>query len=441
MRKHSIRRKKRYSVYVSIATPALLLALVGILAIDVTRGAAVSEGVAGDNASTFLNSNELGQWASVSVLIDGVQNTNDSWLGSHVQLDALPSPFVTLVAVLYKVAQTALPVSLAEAPIATTRLVMAMVNLPLLAIFLAAMSACIEKVGSSNWSRYCCVAIACFATMLLPLTSSLNSLLPAATATAVTMWLYLYVADRFEELFVLSPKHCAIAGFTAVLAGAFDVLAAVMIVPWLVLFARLDRDVVKQFLAGAGLGLAFTIGSFAIGMLGTKVQTGGFQEGSTLTAVSTVAEDAMVADSNVNEPSTGRVSKALHSVVGHHGLFSLTPLWLLLPVAFTRGMQLEPAEFRRLTVVVIAVSIVGFLVSLGFAFLGEGRSQQVYLSRLVWMIPLWLLMLVPTIEELSDSRLGKLIVIALVSNCVLSAVFAFPAVSKSPWLLDIWPLR
>lgn len=441
MRKHSIKRKKRYSAYVSIATPAFLLALVGILAIDVTRGAAVSEGVAGDNASTFLNSNELGLWASVSVLIDGVQNTNDSWLGSHVQLDALPSPFVTLVAVLYKCAKTAFLISLSEEPVATTRLVLAMVNLPLLAIFFAAMSACIEKVGSSNWSRYCCVAIACYATMLLPLTSSLNSLLPAATATAVTMWLYLHVADRLEELFVLSLKHCAIAGFTAVLAGGFDVLAAIMIVPWLVLFARLDRDVVKPFLAGAALGLAFTVGSFGIGMLGTKAQTGGFQDGFTLAATATVG-DAIVADSDVtqNEPSVSRISRAMHGLVGHHGLFSLTPLWLLLPLAFTRGMQLEPAEFRRLTVAVITVSIACFLVALGFAFLGQGRSQQVYLSRLVWMIPLWLLMLAPLIQELSDSRLGKLIVIALASNCVLSAVFAFPAVSKSPWLLDVWPL-
>src|SRR5690606_19166228 len=123
-----------------------------------------------------------------------------------------------------------------EQPIYMTRIVLALVNLPMLWLFLAATWSVIKGSAIREFSQLAVIAAACFGTMLLPMSISLNNHLPAAAATAVVLMLYLRREGRHAG-WPLTPD-----AFWAGAAAAFTVTcelpALLMFVLWSALFLR-----------------------------------------------------------------------------------------------------------------------------------------------------------------------------------------------------------
>jgi len=425
VRKHTIKRRQRQAVYLSIAAFSLLIAFIGIMTVNVSSD------------STYLNITQRDLWSAVSVMVDGVETTSDSWLAPNVESRDLPSPFITIVALTYKFVGQVFHFSLSREPITTTRIILVMINLPLLMIFFAATVGCIEKVGSTNWSRYCGCVITCGATALLPLSCSLSYQLPAAAATAVTLWLYFFMADRLEHSHLFSQRLWAIAGFTAGMAGVFHFYAAFMILPWLVLFAYLDYEEAQTFVGGLGLAFVFLCCSVAVGVF--MVDQSPPQETQAYGLATPEAE--LQNNTAIGHPSVRAVNTEAHSLIGHHSLLWLTPVWLILPFAIVRGSEFEPAEFRRLTIAVVVVSLLCVLTGAAMRFGGyTDDTTQIFLSHTTWITPLWLLMLTPKIEEWGNSMRGKYAVLALTMVSVTSAVLSLPSIMSVPWTYLIWPL-
>ncbi|QDT13383.1 hypothetical protein [Planctomycetes bacterium K23_9] len=467
-----------------MATAALLFAFIGIVTVDVPS-----------NEASFLNANERGLWSTVSVMADGVDATkSDAWQEvaaepACVESQDSPSPFASMVAASYQVVKKAFRFSLDDQSVVTTRIVLALVNLPLLAVFFAATIFTIDRVGCTKWSRFTAAAATCFATMLLPLSASLNYQLPAAAATAATLWLYMHVSDRLEHSYQPSHRIWVAAGFTATMAAAFQFSAALMLVPWLLLFGRLDHEEIRRFLTGSAIAGAFFVCSWivyftlvdqspvhqaavhetavhetavhetavhevtvhraAVGQAGlgqTSAHPMATDQGQSL-SMQEIANVSRAADAEV--PATAAdlreslsvVESIFHAIGGHHGLFSLTPLWLLLPIALVAGIRFEPSEFQVLAFAVAVVSLTCLLFCIAALVFGsESRLPQIYPSQLIWMTPLWLLMITPLIEQFEGSRHRRVLVIALLGISVVSALAAFPSASASSWLYRVWPL-
>ena len=425
----------------------MLLASLGIATVDVPNGAA-----------SFLNSHERALWSATSILADGADATADeSWKSRaseplSVKSPVPPSPLLGVVAAYYQLAKKPFALSLNGESVITTRILLLVVNLPLLAIFLLFTISCIDRVGCTRWTRFAVASATCFATMLLPLTSTLNYQLPAATATAVTLWLYLYAGDKLSLNDHLPPKLWITAGLAATLAASCQFFAWIILLPWLVLFGRLDPQETNRFLIGTGMGLAVAIGTWLVLLQQTNTAQSIAQTQATSVnlpadaepafkqlALGNITADSIAHDSHANNRSNP-FANAFHALGGHHGLFSLTPVWLLLPVALAMSLRLEPRDFQELALVVAVITTAGVLLQTGYLLFTADNSQpNLYASGLIWMTPLWLVIMIPFIEQFEDSRRFRSFAMLLIGISILSALSAFPSISTQPWPYHLWP--
>ncbi|WP_145099936.1 hypothetical protein [Anatilimnocola aggregata] len=130
---------------------------------------------------------------------------------------------------------------------------------------------------------------------------------------------------------------------------------------------------------------------------------------------------------------------ALHVLVGHHGLFSLTPVWLLSAwglYLWLRGARNAQWWFATtvtlLTVVVLAFYLSRPLIDRNYGGVTSG------LRWLFWLIPLWLLAMIPAADAIANSRWQRNIALVLFTISVFSANYATLNPWSQPWLFEYW---
>jgi hypothetical protein len=130
---------------------------------------------------------------------------------------------------------------------------------------------------------------------------------------------------------------------------------------------------------------------------------------------------------------------AFNCLVGHHGLFSLTPIWLFsvwglfLWLRRPRDLQWGLAvSILLLTVVVLAFYLSRPLIDRNYGGVTSG------LRWLFWLIPLWLIAMVPAADALANSRWGKIIAVVFFAVSVFSANWATLNPWSQPWLFEYW---
>jgi hypothetical protein len=137
------------------------------------------------------------------------------------------------------------------------------------------------------------------------------------------------------------------------------------------------------------------------------------------------------------EPS--RAIYALNVLIGHHGLFSLTPLWLLSVIGagiwFWRGDTTQ----RTLAIVTIVITIVVLTFYITRPLIDRNYGGVTCCLRwLIWLTPLWLLTLIPAADWLSQTWWGRATVLALLGVSVFSASYALDNPWSHPWIFDYW---
>ena len=147
---------------------------------------------------------------------------------------------------------------------------------------------------------------------------------------------------------------------------------------------------------------------------------------------------------DAGEPSV--VWYAFHCLIGHHGYFSLTPLWLLSvwgawaawrsPAA--SGPNRHVVRGAVLAVVALSLVVIGFYLSRPLLDRNYG-GQASALRWLFWLSPLWLVALVPAIDSIRRRpwALGLAWLLLLLSAA--SALMASTNPWVHPWLYALWP--
>ena len=135
------------------------------------------------------------------------------------------------------------------------------------------------------------------------------------------------------------------------------------------------------------------------------------------------------------EPS--RLVYAFHVLLGHHGWFSLTPVWLLalagIPLAWRRPEQ------RPLVLLLLILSLVtaGFYIARPLIDRNYG-GVSCGARWLLWLVPFWLLLLPAAAQRLSPTWWGRAIALALLAVSVISAIYPGNNPWTHPWLFDYW---
>jgi hypothetical protein len=130
---------------------------------------------------------------------------------------------------------------------------------------------------------------------------------------------------------------------------------------------------------------------------------------------------------------------AFHVLIGHRGIFSLTPLWILSVVGIVLWARSRDSTLRGFAALVIVLT----LVVLAF-YLLRPQVDRNYggiacgFRWMFWFIPLWTLCLVPAADAIARVRMARIAAWTLLLISVMSAAYANLNPWSHSWLYDYW---
>jgi hypothetical protein len=334
------------------------------------------------------------------------------------------------------------------------RTILMTVNGLLLVVYWTLLARLVERFGTSDWGRLYVLAAGCFATFLTTFSNTLNNHSVAACSAMFALYPVLqiwYGGARGAGLFLAAGFF---AGFTAANELPAAAFAAALLV--LLLFRAPQRSLLL-FLPAAGLSVAaaLTTNYLAIGQLRPAYgEFGGpwyeFEDSYWKAAPAKHGIDWAY-------QTESRAVYAFHVLIGHHGIFSLSPIFLLAAAgmiyslirwrggsdaALDMGLEKRKESTSRLRMLTLLTLFLSVIV-VGFYVGGVNDRNRNYggwtsgLRWLLWLTPLWLLTMLPVADWLAGRRWGRGLAYFLLGLSVLSA--SYPAWSpwRHPWIYDL----
>jgi hypothetical protein len=119
----------------------------------------------------------------------------------------------------------------------------------------------------------------------------------------------------------------------------------------------------------------------------------------------------------------------MHCTIGHHGVLSLSPIFLLTVLAWIRPSRLALSRLKPAIVLGagLTVAVLAFYLSRTSNYNYGGNTYG--LRWMIWLIPFWLLAIAPLLDRLLPRRGVCAIVLALLGVSVFTASDA----SRNPW--------
>jgi hypothetical protein len=124
-----------------------------------------------------------------------------------------------------------------------------------------------------------------------------------------------------------------------------------------------------------------------------------------------------------------------HCMFGHHGIFSLSPIFLLTIAGWSRLRK--PAALRLVgwLSLVLTVSVLAFYLGQTQSYNYGGNTSG--LRWAFWLIPLWLLTLVLALDDWGDRRAVRIASAVLLAASVFSATFPHTNPWQPPWIQNV----
>ncbi len=404
-----------------------------------------------DGHTPFLSANDRSRWAAAAALltegtfaIDHIMvrpgwNTIDKV--SHYGRDgkqhfySSKPPWISVVLagqtwVVERVVRT----RLLEHPHLVGRIVIWLNNGPLmllwswLAVLLAA------RWGETSFGRLFVIAAATWGTLLTPFGSTINNHLPAAVATLAAFYCLLRVWYDGQTAWY----YFFVAGLAAALAAACEMPAVAFLAG--VCAALLIRSPRSFVLFALPPILLVAIAYFGINFWahGTwrppytiRVAGDDWTGSNWYNYPGSYWLDGQRRGVDIGEPSVARY--AWHCLVGHHGLFSLTPLWLLsawgVVLLFRRKQYASVLAIAGLTIACLV-----FYVLLRPPIERNYGGVSCGLRWLLWLVPLWLYALLPAADRLGQSTTGRVVTLLLLGVSIFSAIYPGLNPWTHPWI-------
>jgi hypothetical protein len=142
----------------------------------------------------------------------------------------------------------------------------------------------------------------------------------------------------------------------------------------------------------------------------------------------------------------------VHLLVGHHGWFSLTPVWLLALAGILRSIPEGFPDLRRLSpssispvwsipllnglTLLCTITLVVFFVWIQKTNNYGGMTSGP--RWLFWLIPLWLLGLLSALDRWSTSRVVRGLAIVLLGFSALSVYYPAWNPWRHPWIMILF---
>ncbi len=419
-----------------------------------------------------FSSNDRSRWATVRALVDqgtfvigrrdpaepgGVNRYGDrgiifenGWESvdkvlnpDTLQFYSSKPPLLTVLAsAQYWIVKHAFGWQLGDEPSLVVRSVLLTFNLAPMAIYLLLLARLVERFGTTDWGRLLVLAAGCFGTLVTPFLTTLNNHTLATFSALLAMYPVLQSYNRD----VPTGAELAVAGFFAGLCVTMELPAAAFAAMLgAILFAWAPRRTLLCFVPAALVPLAaFLLTNYAaLGEWTPAYEKFGGPwyeyEGSHWKVPSGTVKTGI---DFAREP---KGIYAFHLLLGHHGLFSLTPIFLLTVFGMILGLLPRAAasqsgdDRRALPIVLyLATLLVTVVVVVFYVFKSNNYGGHSVGPRwLLWLTPLFLLTMLPAADKLSACRKGRALGCVLLAVSVFSASFPVMNPWRMPWLYQL----
>ena len=323
----------------------------------------------------------------------------------------------TLVAGVYWCVKRITHWNLTDQTAEVSRIILLLVNwLPrLLSLIVTAML--VERYARRDFGKLFVVAVASWGTLLGPFTSSLNNHTPAAICVVLAMYPLLRVISDGDH----RKRFFALAGFFSAATFTLELPAALLVVAFgaLLLKANPKRTLTVFVPAALIPVVAFVaLNCVVTGSLSTFYSSYGSDkyiyehEG-----IPSYWSNPQGLDRNLDSP----LMYFVHCTIGHHGLLSLTPVWLLTLIGWLGWRRW--AEFRQRTILLVGAGLTaivfGFYLTRMQNYNYGGNS--VALRWMLWLVPLWLIAMIPVFDTWGSRRGFQVFASILLAGSVVSA--------------------
>jgi hypothetical protein len=311
--------------------------------------------------------------------------------------------------------------------------------IPLVA-YLLILARIVERYGTTDFGRVFVVAAAALGTLLSAYAVVFTNHWPAACAALVALDATLRIVCEGERRL----RWFFVAGLAAAFMAACELPALAFCgLVGLLLLWRSPRATLLAALPGAALVVAAALGTnyAAHGTIrpayAERHVEGGwydyqFRRGS---RVIDSYWKPTVAKSDIDRGEPSRATYAFHVLVGHHGIFSLTPVWLLSLAGLVLLVARRDPGPRAVAAAILACTLVclAFYVTRPLEDRNYGGMATGFRWAL-WFAPLWLFAMLPAADGLAGSRLGRIVAAILLAVSVASASYPTWNPWTPPWL-------
>ena len=322
--------------------------------------------------------------------------------------------------------------------------VLVLLNIIPWAIFLVLYARILDRYARNDWAWFFSLIAASLGTYLLPFTQTLNNHTVAAFSAFFALYQFLRIWDDQQ---VSGWRFAGVGLFSAFAAvNEIPALAFAALAPFLLLM-RFPRKTLLCLVPAAIVPFAASLVCqyAALGELKLVYTEFGTEsylwEGSLwktpleLDALNLPWFDANeAARRGIAAESYGRY--LFHMTLGHHGFWSLTPIFFFSLVGLGRLLRQvrQPMAVAAWMTSVLTVVLLAFYTWNPKARNYGGSTQG--LRWLFWLIPFWLIVLPAGVEAGQNRRWVRALALLALGISVLSVGYAMRNPWTHPWILD-----
>jgi hypothetical protein len=332
-----------------------------------------------------------------------------------------------------------------------------------LVVYLAILAWLAERFAQSEWAQFCVVAAGGFATLVSPFLITLNNHTVATASAAVALYGTVHIVSGAGRWYFALAGLAA--GFTASNELPATSLAAGLGV---YLLYKSPRQTLLCFLPAALVPVAALLAANYV-QLGqirpAYAEFGGLWyefEGSHWRVPPGLLKRGIDFAGRNGET---KAVYAFHLLVGHHGLFSLTPIMLLAlagmlmdvrrlilasrgrnsPVGRTCASDLNAppgtlvpgstttlAPLLNLFTLLVSVVVTAFYIVKTDNYGGWSNGPR----WLMWLTPLWLVAMLPALDRLQRCRTGRALVLVMLGLSIMSMTYQQWNPWRHPWIYN-----
>ncbi|MEO2042701.1 MAG: glycosyltransferase family 2 protein [Pirellulales bacterium] len=353
--------------------------------------------------------------------------------------------------------------TLGDHPFLLGRFMLVLYGLVPLGVTILASCSCIELIGTTDRGKIWSAATIAFGTLLTTFAVALTNHSFAAACTAISLYCVLVVTKTQGRSWFLF----AAAGLTAGLAAAFDLPALAWTMTVIGILAAFDwRQTACATLPAVLIVLVAALGTNVLAH-GSAWPPYAFRTAPTPSEISIkrneiqtpvnqwnpenwydyrfkmpngrVVESYWRSPGGIDRGETSITRYAFHAIIGHHGIFSLTPVWLLVLPGLIFMLRRPGHGWQILSVAIIAVSVTVILFYLTRQPWDRNYGGSTSGFRWVfWLAPIWISSLTPAADRMAASRTGYSVLLLLLGLSVLSVAAPTWNPWTHPWLYQLF---